>query len=60
MFFTYSETDKKVNYKTNNQKRNEHKLQRTLTNIAFPREIFNQYFMINISIKVTANSQTVI
>ena len=31
-----------------------------LASIAFHREIFNQYFMINISIKVTANSQITI
>jgi hypothetical protein len=28
-----------------------------LAKIAFPREIFSQYFMINISINVTNNSQ---
>ncbi len=50
---TYSETDKKVNYKTNNQKRNEHKLHTILANIAIFRSTFSEYFIIKTSIAVT-------
>jgi hypothetical protein len=40
-----------------NQIKYEHKLQITLANIAFHRETFSQYFIMNISINVTTSSQ---